>query len=128
MKQVNELRIGNWVEDRSDDIKGLQYSKVEMIGHGLLNDWPEEWFSPIPITPEILEWCGFTLSKWPNRYEKHVPLMNYNLYIEDGKLFLDCMDSYYNEELEHISNLHQLQNLYFSLTGEELQIKNLQPS
>lgn len=74
--------------------------------------------APIPLTKEIILTCGFED-------------MGYNLYSYKN-LFLNCNDDNFGIEISsnedsffsnvRISSLHQLQNLYFSLTGEELEV------
>ncbi len=106
--KANELRIGNWVYDD-------EYYKIE--GWELGADNADEAFDPIPLTPEILEKCGFVKEsdKWfISSSNIHLTVFNlreaFSVYIND-KLIVYAVDC-----------LHQLQNLYFALTGEELQI------
>lgn len=73
------------------------------------------YIEPIPLTPEWLGKCGF------NRIN-HVE--GYSFFAKKGC----CIDIYENKTLlwGHVSYaikyLHQLQNLYHALTGEELTI------
>lgn len=82
----------------------------------------------IPLTPEILtEWCGFKKS-----YGTHLSLnifglssaVNFRAYM--GKppvnLYIDINDNDLDGSGD-INYLHQLQNLYYALTGTELEIK-----
>ena len=103
---INELRIGNWVasvmegyhtDTRQVTIDDLKNMTIDDIGIGYL---------PIPLTPEILEKVRFAGTIFPAQ-----------LSISDsGKYYWGNI----NVELKY---LHQLQNLYFALTGEELEIK-----
>lgn len=101
MVNASELRIGNWAVNygnyvciEADDIVDCHYS-------------PES-YDPISLTPEILEKAGFRID--PNS-KKHA-----------GKVHR-CQGITINLETSRIKYLHQLQNLYFALTGEELQIE-----
>ena len=107
--KATDLRIGNIVnlDGYYNTIKGgicLMPSEVER-------------YKPIELTEEILLKCGF---------EKHFELDNVlcllGFSIEDrsGKFNL-----FYNGAcvVPSIKYLHQLQNLYFALTGEELNIQ-----
>lgn len=110
-----ELRIGNWVKYAGT------ITPVQIEAGSFINvENKVEAFDPIELTPSILEQCGF--AKPQNEDE---------LYFIKG----DCADVFfYNDEngfechvgneltYNHIKHLHQLQNLYFSLTGEELKI------
>lgn len=106
MIKEKDLRVGNLV--LYDD----KLFEVDVIVTFADND-----FNPIPLTPEILEKCGF---------EKV-----YQSYVLD-KFFLyngpDVAGDWWFKMSEavgftvKIKYLHQLQNLYYALTGEELKI------
>lgn len=135
MIQASELRIGNWValndrdgdkrnvkvlniEERGINVYTTSYS-VELEGH-FLEDRSHDgkWIEGIPLTPKILEKAGFEKDD------------EYNcLYLSFG-LFKICtwMDGSVRFSVEEynckkISYVHQLQNLYFVLTNEELNIE-----
>jgi hypothetical protein len=97
---------------------------------------------PIPLTPEWLERCGFvklvhlgrneyslwidevltieTLFILNNRTEEIVVRIVTTNENDDENIPLGAFVTYKNVNCKY---LHQLQNLYFALTGEELQIK-----
>jgi len=118
MINANELRIGNWV---------LIESHITTVNH-IMGD--EDYFLPIPLTPEILEKCGFVKNKVQNDCIE-LGGIDFHLELMWGK------ENYYYpmltqtpqgcEErtvfLNRINSLHQLQNLYFALTGQELEVK-----
>ena len=111
MIQANELRIGNYVYD-----VGGQPSKVVRLTEEKI-----PLASPIPLTPEILEKAGFNLqpqriSMWQRGRVKIWMGNNAIAYLKHE----DKDESYYIGECK---SLHQLQNLYFALTGEELPIE-----
>jgi hypothetical protein len=115
-----ELRIGNWV------LMDNEPTRVESISDNAINlfsDW-EFYFKPIPLTPEILDKAGF---RKINYYEGNAFGLeisdSHELVCNERMFWLACDDSFYNEPLDHIKYLHQLQNLYFALTGEELNIQ-----
>lgn len=116
--KASELRIGNLLRFSGEPVA---------INAGFIHDcdyWnknPErqdavsfENVEPIPLTDEWLEKFGF--NKFPNQ----------NKY--DMDKFWACKlsngNEWHFEDLECIVKyVHQLQNLYFALTGEELIIK-----
>jgi hypothetical protein len=147
---AQELRIGNWVwlTPAGRFEKGTKHlAKVENVGADGINvrmayyDTGEflEWESdiePVLITLEILEKAGFneiilTRTADGNKiiYEtitgiKTVGSRQYKLYhlmIGDtwALVNVSITDGY---EVACVRYLHQLQNLYFALTGEELPI------
>jgi hypothetical protein len=79
-------------------------------------------FDPIPLTPEILKKAGFEKDEQHDCYVIFSEVDN-PVCIEyfDSKLHFIGRDSAYT--LENTIYLHQLQNLVFDLTGEELQIE-----
>lgn len=120
MKET-ELRIGNWV--RIKDVPTTNEWQVEGIGNlqqvgGQL--WSIEELEPIPLTEEWLERFGFNqLSDvWEFWKNSHWDLKQHKL---ENKWWLYCC----GEEVDciRIDYVHQLQNLYFALTGEELELK-----
>ena len=80
---------------------------VYFLAHDSLSYLPKKSSRPIPLTPEILEKCGFENSYkfgmvWHNYLKRYAVVVN-------------------GESIENVpQNLHQLQNLYFALTGTEL--------
>lgn len=126
MIDPKELRIGNWVifDGRHEQILG------DISGpHGT---YPESGnnLSPIPLTPEILEKCGFEVYKdnpyWKNPnyvfYHLTIGYESFPIAIVDGEIvkYFACEDDEYSWFGRPIISLHQLQNLYFALTGTEL--------
>lgn len=139
MINTNELRIGNFVKTthpkhRGEPMKILAVTGTQ-VSFAQLNDHTYIWFDianckPIRITAEILEKCGFKLSESERRYEidhedGHKLLAHWNSLMGRvhafGIEYLDdegsCSNFCWN-----LNSLHQLQNLYFALTGEELNI------
>jgi hypothetical protein len=105
--EENELRIGNWV---------LSPTQGEIqIENGWQIDEGEE-VKPIPLTEEWLEKFGFEYSdlNGDSGLWKIPPFQIYGKYNQ----FL------YDYRLD-VNYVHQLQNLYFALTGEELTIKKI---
>jgi hypothetical protein len=121
--KANELRIGNWVADAAGNYNRIAvismpnqietYSKdVDWLAACIVDD-----VLPIPLTPEILEKAGFVKSiNFDNTYIKLIK----------GESFIlkDCKDgTFFVYTGIRCQYLHQLQNLYFALTGEELNIE-----
>lgn len=138
MIKANEIRVGNWVKGIA---MGLNH-KIDLHFFGELRDDETmlDWYNPIPLTPEILTKCGFEKHVWNNRSTKGE---EYKLKLgDDGfELFFGWYDSAtkwtdakltgnggYDEggekDIRQLCKfIHQLQNLYFALTGKELEIK-----
>ena len=129
--KANELRLGNWV--RIKNILTTSECQVESIGSlqqaaGQL--WSIEELEPIPLTEEWLE--RFKFNQFddsdffiPLGSDKSLILMNVRGYWYPRIQQEAEMSHQYIQEvnLNYIKHVHQLQNLYFALTGEELTIK-----
>jgi hypothetical protein len=122
MIKANELRIGNYILINGSIVRigyGViqdVYQKNKGIRNQYLNTLTHE---PIPLTPEILEKAGFKFYEKSEMYEKDDFMDLHILYDNAGY----CIKDYeLNIWSPNILYLHQLQNLYFALTGEELEI------
>ena len=122
--KIQELRIGNWFIGYNG--KPFQWS----LGHfGLLTlkknrpEIDDIIKSPIPLTEEILS--EFTM-KWGTDPQEPNALMVFKngefeiLKFEDEDHFFYSNGRGFHADIIY---LHQLQNLYFDLTGEELEVK-----
>jgi len=130
MIQENELRKNNWFyfPFHNQYIQILGYAlmetdnttKVQFKTNGLVILEPISVLNPIALTPEILEKCGFKIRP-TGGYCKKIS-NNFEFYI----LTLGNMDEFYLLQFDSAGimcpckYLHQLQNLYLTLTGEEL--------
>lgn len=113
---AKELRIGNYYMYAGNE--GIVYSKVKTIQlnqFGLLSDIDGTNYGicgPIPLTKEWLLILGFEKHEFDHK-DNQYRFKDRLLVIRDG-LFCDYGTSVV------ITTVHQLQNLYFALTGTEL--------
>lgn len=118
MIDATHLRIGNWVMfDGEPDL--ITEIWENLCGGRSFSRYTYDRVSPIPLTPEILEKSGFKKSSpdftWDfDKLSVHLPGKSY----PKGRTYFNawCI----KEGIPQ--SLHQLQNLYFSLTNQELQI------
>ena len=118
--KATELRIGNWVHDPNG--KGADKTiRFKMISNWeVLNTAKWKPYQPIPLTHEWLEKFGFDVYQLKNRKRGYRNNFNINLFKRG-----DIKISYKHRQLSiDLKYVHQLQNLYFALTSEELQIKS----
>ena len=110
MIQANELRIGNLVL-RYDCVHKVTWIDFTHTGSTLM---------PIPFTTEILDKAGFK-KLYTSIYLYNEKLNLSSLQYDDEKncVYLEFEGQKCSIELNYV---HQLQNLYFTLTGEELEI------
>ena len=118
MMKATELRIGNYVKcyvkgitDRFDTVQLNIYHLTDICKQ--IKDYKYE---PIPLTEEWLLKFGFDSNGWKGEFIKYAEGYIY-LFGEESCIFAQA----YKIEIKHV---HQLQNLYFAFTGEELKIKD----
>ena len=112
MIKLNEWRIGNWVDDRWTDKKrrlSLQDFAREYQDEDFFNQ-----IRPVYLTAEVLENCGFKIEQGDYKLPNFYP----NCYFEGGKLVIS-----FGEYTTSLKYLHQLQNIYFDHTSEELNVQ-----
>jgi hypothetical protein len=117
MIKANELRIGNWLYDQGY----YQITKID----------GDEDTEPIPLTPEILDKCGF--AKYDKRnYPLYAPITE-RYYRQNGVLIAEGFSGSYSlrDDIKggsiyncFFKYLHELQNLHFAITGKELEIRD----
>ena len=122
--KIQEFRIGNYVT-----LKGYAYDEIDTHNEitGITDEHPfvdtivfdyldYDEIEPIPLTEEWLLKFGFEFNVLTNRYELDdwrfdiTKPANY-----DGLLLCEGSTAI----TDRIKYVHQLQNLYFALTGEE---------
>ena len=119
--KANELRVGNWVS-----ILGLHNGQIETIDFASSyiegSDYKFKELSPIPLTEEWLEKFGFEkITDTPNIYGRHFYRLNEVeiFWDSDGVGWLPFgLGVGKSVDFKYV---HTLQNLYFALTGAELE-------
>jgi hypothetical protein len=113
--KAKELRIGNYYNNNGE-IK-------QITPNDILQVWESEriWCKSIPLTEEWLVKFGFKHFA-DGQYEKIFENLDFNWDKECGLyIFLRTQED--TIEASHIKHVHQLENLYFALTNQELTIK-----
>ncbi len=129
--KANELRIGNYVNHNSETIQIQSIistiSAVNMIFYEISGDRNSEIglenIQPIPLTEEWLLKFGFKESNatgYNGCY--NVGLGYYVQFMANAVTLFKETDDNKLILLTGFEYVHQLQNLYFALTGEELTI------
>lgn len=126
-KLHNELRLGNWMKLKAPMDPAPEYAhvtQVYMSGFSCDYHWTGNWYEPIPLTPEVLEKCGFTEASDTEYGGWISPFVNgeaIRIRLSGKSEFYYTANKYSNPA--YIKSIHQLQNLYYTLTGEELTYK-----
>lgn len=119
MIEPKDLRIGNTIYDRHGNVSHIH------AGWFYITQDPKrlEDYSPIKLTPKILEGCGFYKGVDKMYRLNHV----YKIKYTNTKIMSNCVEFYKNAGRNYtfisaLNYLHQLQNLCYSLTGSELKV------
>lgn len=125
MINAKELRIGNWVTYHGETDMPCQLDAQDIfnIATGYMDN--DKIHSPIPLTPEILEKCGFTVASdkeyggWITPFYGIFKDNAFRIRVNACGEFYYSPDKYANPI--YLRFLHHLQNWFFALTGEELE-------
>jgi len=131
--KANELRIGNLIQYKIEDLLDVrkvfnEVNVVDSMDISYISDCEklnsEHTYSPIPINKEWLVNLGFKRIEQDDKgnelcntlysisHKGNLGTIDLDLWQWDSWQFDNCSYS--------IKYVHQLQNLYFALTGEEL--------
>lgn len=125
--EANELRIGNWVHQftKIDASNSADFTKDVLVSmetlHIIKGNNSFFGYEPIPLTEEWL--VRFGLIDIEGIINKSFPFGEYVKTSSFGGISIN----YQTNSIQimpkiEIKHVHQLQNLYFALTGEELTI------
>lgn len=145
--KTNELRIGNWIKYEDKLVQVVQLSSLMILcqrdeNQFLVNCTPKV-FQPIELTEEVLVKIGFVKVHKKNIVgfnnvnefilkndinDNEFVNISYHLFesgnsiinIEQGDYYSGIDDNYIYKL--NIKYLHELQNIYYCLTGEELEV------
>jgi hypothetical protein len=144
---LNELRLGNLVRHkcsewsyRNDDgvISNYGNELFEDCFQWEDSDWyallectlPNDAFEPILLTPKILEHFGFIKGEHRNIcgaredfYKGDVLALRICVINDITKYMFDWFDPLGREKYVEVKHLHQLQNIYYTFVGEEMDLK-----
>lgn len=131
---ANELRLGNYVESLNGFIVKvcmIESSQVCVAGEKL----PEpvvsayDYVKPIRITTQILENSGFSVLEKEDEHPIYLHShLGATMYIEynASSTYSFCLstdDGQFIDVIRSFRYVHELQNIFFALTGYELQIE-----
>lgn len=140
--KVQELRIGNVIEAECYNSGTIEKhivkeifsnsvmitidkrflpedSDLHRIMEGSSSEYKSSDIQPIPLTEEVLLKCGFEELNGLSDVE-HITRFSKNLIFQIGKSQNDKFMYGLTNGVVYIKYLHQLQNLYFDITNEEL--------
>ena len=128
MIKAKSLRIGNILQDPEGNLVEVirlhENGTIEVHSsiHQFIdfNESDEPFFKPTALSEEILLKCRLQKEIYTPLY--NLPYEYYHIYVNDKNEFIFRGLGASFVEIKH---LHQLQNLYFALTGQELNTSGL---
>lgn len=129
MLTPQELRLGNYVKVDNNIEKVFVITEDHISIEDSLTCYVKySGVYGIPLNEEILAKCGFEKDSWmnpgfrKNLFSCHDLHIKFNQTTEKWNTGIEYLEStsWFDK---HPQYLHQLQNLYFAITGNELEIK-----
>jgi hypothetical protein len=111
--KAEELRIGNCVYNGFNEV--IKISSI--ISQNNTSGYLLETLKPIPLTKEILLKCGAEKYEFDNGQPNQYRVGSRLFVIRNGAIYDYGSDT-------KLNYLHELQNLYYSLTKTELNYEN----
>jgi hypothetical protein len=132
---ANELRIGNYVNLEYGGIyevininsEGFDYVDLRKPTFKAVGRFDINSIKPIPLTEEWLLKCGFEkiIFGFSTFYDLYFnPRFVLRFYMIPNELDLIQDDRKLSFKASHVLYVHQLQNLYFALSGKELVVSD----
>lgn len=131
--------LGNWVRSvQTGEYRQLDWIAMKHISDGNIQSIYDRSpvYEPIKLTPEILRKIGFIESGFGSfviRFNKDIVFKELSiasdyLYIREGepdqpRHYDDLVTLWNRDKNPELFTVHNLQNLWFTITGEELEIK-----
>lgn len=141
MIKATDLRVGNTVQVGTVEPMKITVETIHKdgINEKLILDedyldsdpfrdiWLFEDLSPVPLTTELIQQCGFEAVGKNEFIKQHAGYYLYKWH-SDTNPFVVC--AYINNQIisTQISTVNQLQNWHYAKTGEELELNLLQPA
>ena len=127
--KISELRLGNYVMDIDNNILPVTTDTFYWISECVRT---EDDYKQIQLTEEMLFKCGFSKNVGHyiifGRYKDKTLELVYNNDTNEIQYYVYVRGLLDNEfvQLRHdLKYLHELQNLYFAITGNELSVTKI---
>jgi len=119
--ELKDLRLGNYIQDKSGNIKSVE-ALSSARGIEVEGGIPLDIYEPVLLNCEWLLRLGFYAcgSSWLHISEY---FSDFDVQLMDDLYFLNSDGLPFSNGFTYV---HQLQNLYYAMTGSELIVESLQ--
>jgi hypothetical protein len=123
MITANEVRIGNWIADECEPYHFQVEELRKYVGDSIWAFYRKgsikaKEITPIPLTEEWLKRFGFDTQDWIISHNDTY----FNLFKEGNNYFFTADQHHHNSQ--PFQFVHQLQNIFHSITQTELTLSN----
>lgn len=119
--KIQELRIGNFIFNTENRIVAINGINLGIVYYGHISASVLEYCAPIPLNDCWLERLGFINNRISINY---IDELCYSQYGDSWSIHYQTKGSGFTRDYG-IAYVHQLQNLYYALTGgKELEARN----
>ncbi len=122
--KATELRIGNYLElsTRGEDVVIVEEILRDefIICNVTSNEWMIQDYKPILLTEQWLRDFGFGFRYFDELDNKVFGLGELKVIIKKTVIYFGIWNVLFTKFKKQIKYIHQVQNLYFALTGKEL--------
>lgn len=127
--KASDLRVGNLVNNRDGKAESIDMEYLSIFHRWCITKYTDDPpFTPIPLTEEWLERFGFEVYGFNDKPDSAIhkridgdQVRNFELKCSAGNWWFRPIYGHCSDYTD-IKHVHQLQNLYHALTGEELKI------
>lgn len=114
--EATELRLGNYIRNMYGEVIKVDLKVLKEVTKG-------ELFGVIELTEEIILNCGFVADNWAGEEESNFYYIPYDdIIFSLNNDFQPTQDGFEICNYK-INYLHELQNVYRFITGQELNVK-----
>lgn len=124
--EAKELRLGNYIECFKKYAKGIHTVDLSTFSNVIYDEEEKNnLFKPIPLTEEWLVKFGFEKVYESSFRVKYDYMRDFRFGYDVNKALKNTPEgvSFRGDNYTNIKHVHQLQNLYYALTGKELILK-----
>jgi hypothetical protein len=117
---LNDFRLGNYIQDKYGNLKSVEALSAS-LGIEVKGGIPFEIYEPISLNSEWLLGLGFCAcgTSWLHISEH---FSGFDVQLMDDQYFLNTDGLPFSNGFTYV---HQLQNLYYAMTGRELRVESL---